>query len=68
MTKKHFIELADVLRLEIKPRIPADAFEVVLSEICGFCRSQNGRFDDDRFRGYVAGTCGPNGGTIKQAA
>lgn len=68
MTKQHFIALADTLRLEIKPEISAEAFEVVLREMIRFCRSQNGRFDEDRFRGYIEGTCGPNGGRVKHAA
>lgn len=62
MSKKHFIALADELRCEREHFVlnyGQAAFDAM------FCRSQNGRFDTDRFRGYIAGTCGPNGGAVK---
>lgn len=68
MTKKHFIELADTLRLEIKPELSPEAFEVVVREMCRFCRGMNGRFREETFRGYINGECGPSGGRIKKAA
>jgi hypothetical protein len=33
-----------------------------------FCRDQNGRFNRERWLGYIAGTNGKNGGAIKKAA
>jgi len=59
MTKKHFIALADALRgLDVPPR--------VLDALCEFCKDQNWRFNESRFRGYLAGECGPCGGAVKQ--
>ena len=58
MTKKHFIALADYLR---GLTVPPD----VLDALCRFCRSQNGHFNESRFRGYLAGACGPSGGRIE---
>lgn len=62
MTKKHFIALADVARLEILPRIPPESRRGVLEELARFCKSQNENFDRESWLGYIAGTCGPNGG------
>lgn len=31
-----------------------------------FCREQNPRFLMDRWIDYIAGECGPNGGTIRK--
>jgi hypothetical protein len=61
MSKKDFIELADSLRGLVVP-------EEVLEAIIGFCRSRNGRFDEGRFRGYLAGKCGPSGGKVARKA
>ena len=60
MTKKHFIALADKLR-PIRDRIPAEVLEVLQD----FCRVQNPRFLASRWTGYLAGTCGPNGGAVR---
>jgi hypothetical protein len=68
MTKKHFIKLADELikvREEFKFRYSSDAFEEMVDIAVRFCRGQNSRFDSGRFRGYVNGECGPNGGIRK---
>lgn len=70
MSKKHFIALADKLRyLEgdykrsgLSVAQAKVAFQITLDTICSFCRSENGRFNEDRFRGYINGECGPNGG------
>ena len=61
MSKKHFIALADVLRGE---RVPP----AVLDAICRFRREQNRQFNEERFRQYLAGECGPCGGKIKRKA
>ena len=58
MSKKDFIALADALR-------GLDVPEAVLDALCRFCRQQNGRFNEDRWRGYLAGTNGPGGGDVK---
>lgn len=69
MTKKHFIDLADVLRLEILPQLTtAQDRGIVLDELAAFCARQNPRFNRERWTGYINGQCGPNGGCIKKAA
>ena len=57
MTKKHFIELADCIRTANVTFTSAH-----LKVLASFCRSQNGRFLEDRWLSYIAGKCGPNGG------
>lgn len=69
MTKKHFIAIADELRFEksrFTERFGSDAFNAMLDIVVSVCRAQNGRFDTDRFRGYVADECGPSGGKRKK--
>lgn len=71
MSKKDFIALADALRahdpatLTISDEARAGAIEQrngMLDAIVRFCRSQNPAFKEDRWRDYLAGKCGPNGG------
>lgn len=65
MTKKHFIALADIVRLEILPNIPdAETREMIVRELARFCKSQNGNFNAGRWADYIDGKCGPNGGKI----
>lgn len=59
MTKKDFIALADRLK-------GLDVPEPVLQELIRFCRDRNPRFNASRWRGYLAGECGPNGGEIRK--
>lgn len=70
MSKKHFIQLADTLRMlqrnaDDGGRVPMSD---VLSAMVHFCRDTNPRFNEERFRAYIAGECGPNGGRVKRAA
>jgi len=64
MTKKHFIQLANVI---IKSG-PADrsaqgAFsQAAILELADFCKSQNPNFNRERWLGYIAGENGPSGG------
>lgn len=58
MSKKDFIALADHLR---HINVPKE----VLDALCAFMRSQNPRFMEERWREYLAGNCGPNGGAKK---
>ena len=62
MTKKDFIRLADYLR---HINWKTDEARLILGTICDFCKATNPRFDEEKFLGYLAGTCGPNGGAIK---
>jgi hypothetical protein len=57
MSKKHFIALADMIRLN------PDAWQDWQKDIlASFCASQNPKFNRERWLDYVAGKCGPNGG------
>jgi len=76
MTKKHFIELADVIRKQKPIFVDGDShkrggeylagrlemWEWMRDRIADFCATQNSRFDRARWLGYVAGDNGPNGG------
>lgn len=42
----------------------AEVRYLVERELSGFCSDQNGRFDRERWLGYIAGECGPNGGKL----
>lgn len=63
MTKKHFIELANVIRREQAQN--AAFSRVQLETLAGFCQSVNPRFSRQRWLDYINGKCGPNGGKIK---
>lgn len=70
MTKKHFIALADAIReynaQALEPGTstvsPLRFGHTQLLVLADFCRSQNPYFKRDRWLGYIAGECGPNGG------
>jgi len=76
MSKKDFIALADTLR-GMEPILPAGASEIgkarwdkwreMVDKLADFCREQNPQFKRDRWLGYIAGTNGKNGGTVKAA-
>lgn len=64
MTKQHVIVLADWIRDynenafgQHKPPFEQDHIQALAE----FCAWQNSRFKHQRWIGYVAGTCGPNG-------
>ena len=63
MSKKHFIQLADMIR-----RVNAEPFgrgifrRIQILALAQFCASQNPAFDRARWLAYIAGECGPNGG------
>lgn len=60
MSKKDFISLADELR-PLGNRVDGD----ITDALCRFMRSVNPNFKEDRWREYLAGTCGPSGGKVK---
>ena len=65
MTKKHFIALADALRPCFNSgNLPPEARLAIML----FCRSQNPRFNSDRWHDYLRGLCGPSGGKVKRPA
>jgi hypothetical protein len=70
MTKKNFIELADIIRRHndvcVKESMPGAMFNSAhLSTLSQFCKEQNPRFKDQLWNDYLAGKCGPNGDTKK---
>ena len=66
MSKKHFIALADAIREHNRRHIRINQFtEEHIETLAQFCRSQNYNFKDGRWRDYIAGECGPSGGSVK---
>ena len=68
MTKKHFIQLADMIRERnyLPNGVPTNHEErvqgYVIEMLAGFCESVNPEFKRDRWIDYIEGKCGPNGG------
>jgi hypothetical protein len=60
MSKKHFIALADTIRMSAEPFSARQ-----IDELARFCKSQNGHFKTDRWIDYINGLCGPSGGAVK---
>lgn len=70
MTKKDFIALADALRETLIKSADKNGCDLVdrndvIDDIVSFCKAQNSNFKENRWREYLAGNCGPNGGQIK---
>ena len=71
MSKKDFIALADTMRGTY--RIAKDGgtgaekllMGFIIGDLCQFMKSRNPAFKEDRWRAYLAGECGPNGGKKK---
>ena len=57
MSKKHFIALADYIKMS-----DVEWTDEHLRVLADFCRWTNSRFMRDRWLGYIKGTNGPNGG------
>ena len=77
MSKKHFIELADMLRatkpktdgfisaeMQFAQRERHAQWEYMLDQLANFCAAQNSNFKRNRWLDYIAGDCGPNGGAV----
>lgn len=79
MSKKHFIELALMVR-NCKPdperhpteRVNANLYRgkieqwaTMRAELARFCKSQNSRFNQQRWIDFIDGVCGPSGGPVK---
>ena len=63
MTKKHFIALADFLRIRtLTPNNGGSFTESQIEQLADFCQSQNPQFNRERWLGYIAGSNGKNGG------
>jgi hypothetical protein len=63
MSKRHFIALADAIRIHNQHSAPFDTEH--LKTLVAVCKSANPNFNADRWLDYIAGRCGPNGGTVK---
>ena len=67
MTRKDFVALADSIREHnrLANLNGENAFTVdQLAALARFCASENPRFKRERWLDYIAGQCGPNGGTV----
>jgi len=60
MSKRHFIELADMIR-ENREHFNQEAIDALAKWLKG----QNPAFMPGRWFDYIDGKCGPNGGAIK---
>lgn len=73
MSKKHFIAIGECLRmhrLQLERTMPDTAerdrvFDALLADVIGTLKRTNPNFMSERFRNFVAGQCGPNGGKVK---
>ena len=65
MTKKHFIALADSIKDGLQNEHDSYMSDKAFDDIVAFCHSMNSRFNEHRFREYVSGRCGQNGGKVK---
>ncbi len=71
MSKKDFIALADMIREHNQLAVHnGDTMfdHNHIATLAEFCEQQNSQFNRSRWLAYIAGECGPNGGTIKKAA
>jgi hypothetical protein len=72
MSKKHFISLADAIRKanaqDVRNNVSLTFKMRSIETLAAFCAEQNSRFNRERWLGYIAGTNGKNGGSIKKAA
>lgn len=62
MSKKHFIELADMIR-DNREHFTQEAIDALAK----WCKAQNPGFMPGRWFDYIDGKCGPGGGAIKAA-
>lgn len=66
MTKKHFIALADWIK---EHKGYSDGFnQSIIDSLANFCKSQNPRFNRERWIDYINGKCGKNGGRVKHVS
>jgi hypothetical protein len=69
MTKKDFIALADAIKRHNELQAgttPNLSFGPVhINTLANFCQLQSPAFNRERWLNYIAGKCGPNGGTVR---
>lgn len=68
MTKKDFIALADALRPVLAGSLPSHKDAPMIDALVSFMRGQNPKFNEARWRAYLAGTGGSSGGKIPTKA
>lgn len=75
MSKKHFILLADYIRAaQMRGKRENGSYTseyfspAQLQQLASFCQEANPRFNRERWLAYIAGECGPKGGTRKAQA
>ena len=74
MTKKDFIALADELRPVLDGVIATHETgkktvyieDRIINALCRFLAAQNPQFKEDRWRAYLAGEVGQNGGEVRK--
>ena len=73
MSKRDFVSLADAIRQDLcgfrmvyDENTPDVSVAKVVDMLARFCKHQNYAFKEDRWRSYLAGECGPNGGAVKK--
>ena len=74
MAKKTLVALADAIRAYNAQAFPAGTniasplkfTHTQIQTLADFCAAQNPAFNRERWLAYVAGECGPNGGTVKR--
>ena len=67
MSKKQFVALADSIREHNRlAKFNGESVFTLdqLAALARFCASVNPRFKRERWLDYIAGQCGPNGGTV----
>lgn len=64
MTKKHFIALADAIRIGNRFAGLETFSQEAINQLADFCQSQNSDFKRDRWLEYIAGKCGKSGGKV----
>jgi len=62
ITKSQIIEIANIIKT-LKSDDFIDEGRLV-SEFCAFLKRENPAFKETRFRDYIDGKCGPNGGKV----
>lgn len=75
MTKKDYIAIGEIIRRNVvrtpdgKPSLREGrvvmCFANFMNDLCDLFREDNPLFKESRFRSFVAGECGLNGGKIK---
>jgi hypothetical protein len=67
MTKKHFIQLADMIKAANynSDGNPYPFNAETIACLGAWCAKQNRAFKWERWVAYIEGKCGPNGGKVK---